>query len=158
VDTESLERQTIDGRPVVIVGKGLIRWLKGKAVCAGGIGHHCKKLPPHRFSAPASYDDPTRSLRGVHLEKREARDGYFCRRCQKFMGCLQCAGDIASLVCNNCNDWANDISEKVHGKMVTDAELKKVGIRLVTMLGSGQINQEQYTELWNEARVTLRET
>ena len=73
------------------------------------------------------------------------------------MGCAVCLEDVACLVCRNCRDWANDISERVHGKMIKNDELKSQGIKLVLMLYEGKINQEEYDKLWGEARALLRE-
>ena len=66
------------------------------------------------------------------------------------MGCAHCIEDVAGLVCSKCHDWANDLSERVHGKMVR-GELASEGLRLVLMIYKGSITVEQYKKLWAEA-------
>ncbi len=152
-EPEIVEKKTVDGQTVTVVGRREIRRLSGKAICAGGTGHGCRRSPPHRFVAAGAHDDYSRGLRGVKLDKQQSRDSYFCRQCQKFMGCYFCVGDVASLVCNNCQDWASDISEFAHGRMVKDSQLKDHGMKLVLMVGEGQLSLEDFNKLWNEARI-----
>lgn len=148
---ESTELTTIDGRKALVVGQKEIKWLSGFKVCAGGIGDGCQKLPPHRFRLALVYDDPTRGLKNIKLEKDDAREAYFCRRCKRFMGCMSCVGDIASLVCNNCKDWANDISETVHGRMVTDPDLMAHGFKMLDMVSKGALSIQGFESLWKQS-------
>jgi len=69
-----------------------------------------------------------------------------------WQGCGNCLEDIASLVCNNCRDWANDISEQVHGKMVKDYEMRLEAMKLVIMVQRGQINMDEYYKLWDQLK------
>lgn len=149
-DADSCERETIDGRKVIIIGRD-IRRLDGKVLCNGGIADGCQKLGPHKFTAPTTYDDFPSGLKGIKIGKQLARDSYFCRKCGSFMGCHGCAGDIATLVCNKCEDWANDLSEQVHGRMVK-RDLASAGMKLVMMVSNGQIDLADFNKLWDEAR------
>lgn len=63
-----------------------------------------------------------------------------------------CIEDIASLVCPQCRDWANDISERVHGKMVKDHEMRLEAMKLVVMVHKGQIDMNEYNKLWDDMR------
>lgn len=155
---ESTEVTTIDGRKVLVVGVAEIKWLSGFKVCAGGIGNGCKQLPPHRFRMPLSYDDPTRGLKHIKIEKHEAREAYFCRRCKHFMGCLSCVADIACLICNNCKDWANDISEAVHGRLVVDKDLMDHGFKLLNMVVKGGLKSGDFEKLWRESCQAVRKS
>jgi hypothetical protein len=115
---ESVTMRTVDGRDVVVVGKDNVKELDGRRICAGGIGFGCHRHDPHPYAARDKYDDWSRGLRGIRLIGANVELVYFCRRCEKYQGCHLCVGDPASLVCTNCHDWANDISEHVHGVMV----------------------------------------
>lgn len=59
------------------------------------------------------------------------------------MGCMTCAGDIASLVCSECRDWANDISERVHGKMVKDPRKRAAAMSSVLDFYHKRISQDE---------------
>lgn len=87
----------------------------------------------------------------------EAKAAYTCRKCGLHMGCAVCIEDLSELVCRNCRDWANDISERVHGKMIKSAELKQVGMKLVLMIAEGKIGEQDFDKLWNDARANLRD-
>jgi len=82
----------------------------------------------------------------------QARANYLCRHCGESLGCGVCIDDVATLVCTRCHDWGNLISEKVHGPMIKDKELKAQAMKLVAMLFAGQINGEEYLKLWSEAK------
>lgn len=69
------------------------------------------------------------------------------------MGCAHCLDDVASLVCLDCHDWANDISERVHGKMVKDKQLIDEAFRLTQMLVKKKINLDDFKRLWAEAKL-----
>lgn len=60
-----------------------------------------------------------------------------------------CAGDIASMVCSACHDWANDISEQVHGRMVKDREKKEYAMRIVKMRFDGKVNDEEAQKMFD---------
>lgn len=139
---------TIDGRNIVVVGQA-IEQLAGKRICAGGIGHGCNRRDPHAFAARLTYDDYSRGLKNILLTAAQADAAYFCRHCQKFQGCHQCVGDPASLVCNGCKDWANDISEAVHGRMVP-RERARDAFKLVGMLAAGKITASDGMKLFSE--------
>lgn len=142
-------RRTVDGKEVLIIGEQEIKFLSGRAVCAGGRAFGFKQTSgTHRFRTPKTYDDWSRGLIGIHIEKDEAARAYRCRKCQTFMGCWTCAGDIATLICNQCEDWANDISERVHGRMVKDPELARECWKIVDMRRSGQIGDDDIVPMF----------
>lgn len=67
-----------------------------------------------------------------------------------------CIEDVATLVCKKCHDWANNISETVHGPMVQNRDLKQGGMKLVQMINDGKLDHDGFDKLWNEARYALR--
>lgn len=105
----------------------------------------------HPILLQAKYDDLSRGLRGVRLTIEESKAAYTCRRCGEYQGCAVCIDDVASLVCRNCRDWANDLSERVHGKMVNQ-ELAQHGMQLIMMLAKRKLTKEDFIKLWDEAR------
>jgi hypothetical protein len=127
---ESKMLTTVDGREVVAVGD-TAKELEGRRICAGGVGFGCHRHDPHPYAARTRYDDYSRGLKGIRLLGDDVDAVYICRRCKKFQGCHLCVGDPASVVCTNCHDWANDISEHVHGAMVPRGEVMKVVTGLV---------------------------
>lgn len=151
--TESVRRKTVDGREVIITGRLRIKFWADKKICAGGIGFGCFYKDPHPVRLPTTYDDFSRNLRGIHIEKADARAAYWCRKCKAYMGCGSCvdSGSLAGIVCTNCEDWANDIGEQVHGPMVKDSELFRHGLKLVMMRIQGKLNQDDFEKLWVEA-------
>lgn len=109
----------------------------------------------HEKKFQGQYDDPSRGLRRVKLTREESKAAYTCRRCGEWMGCAVCLEDVAGLVCKQCHDWANDLSERVHGRMVS-RDLAREGFRMVGMLYDGKINADEFEKLWNEARMVMR--
>lgn len=135
--------------------------LSGPGVCQAGAGYGRKTIineqghDAHMKRFQASYDDPSRGLRRVRLTREESQAAYTCRRCGEWMGCAVCIDDVASLVCKNCHDWANDLSERVHGRMV-GKELAREGFKIVEMVLHGKIDSEGFEKLWSEARAVMR--
>lgn len=157
-DPESITRKTVDGHEAIITGKNRIKFLEGKALCTGGIAFGCFYKELHPVRLPTTYDDHSRNLRGIHIEKADARAAYWCRKCKAYMGCGGCIadGDLAGIVCTNCHDWANDISEQVHGRMTyNDVELRRHGLKLVIMRGEGKIDGDDFDKLWAQALKTI---
>ena len=140
--------ETVDGRGVVVVGK-LIEQLSGKRVCAGGIGHGCNRRDPHVYSVRRTYDDYSRNLIGVRLTDEQMERIYYCRRCGQFQGCHFCVGDAASLACINCRDWANDISEVVHGHILPTGKAPDA-FKLVMMVAAGRVTPDDGEKLFRE--------
>jgi hypothetical protein len=131
--------------------------LKASAtLCSEGVGWGRKHGDAHPRMIALSYDDPTRGLRRVKITREDSIKSYNCRKCGTYQGCAFCLADIASIVCKDCGDWANDLSERVHGRMVKDKELARTGFKLVAMVSAGQIDFEGFTKLWNEARGAVK--
>jgi len=139
---------TVDNRNVMLVGQQ-IEQLAGRRVCAGGIGAGCNRRDPHPYAVRREYDDYSRHLRGINLTAEQAESFYYCRRCQLYQGCHLCVGDVASLVCTNCRDWANDISEQVHGRMVP-RERGKDAFKIVILMAMGRISEHDGNKLFAE--------
>ena len=152
-----LERKTIDGRGVTL-NEEQIKKFKGSAICIGGAAHGCYLREPHRFVTPKGYSEwiiPQSRSEKVQrlkypLDKDTSKRAYRCRKCHGFMGCSSCAGAIENLVCSNCRDWANDIAEKVHGKMVS-SDLASLGFKLVDMVQKGKLDMPGFDKLWSDA-------
>jgi hypothetical protein len=126
-------------------------------LCQEGAGYFRQNREPHRKSYQLTYNDFTRGLKGIRLSLEDSRAAYTCRTCKTWQGCGGCLEDIASIVCKTCRDWANDISEQVHGPMVQGAEFKSEGVKMVIMLDRGQyVTFDDYMKSWNEARAVLR--
>lgn len=84
-------------------------------MCSSGLGWGRKQIDPHPIKFQKEYNDYSRGLRGIKLTYQQAKAAYTCRYCNQWQGCSVCVGDIAELICKRCRDWANDISEQVHG-------------------------------------------
>jgi hypothetical protein len=76
---------------------------------------------------------------------------YTCMRCGRYQGCAWCISKPWDLICSHCRDWANLWSLKVHGPMVKDPELKRYGMKLVSLCESGKITEAEFNQLWNTA-------
>jgi len=140
--------RTVDGRDVVAAGD-VLKELAGRRVCAGGVGFGCHRHDPHPYAARTRYNDYSRNLKGIKLNAVEVDLVYFCRRCEKFQGCHLCVGDPASLVCTNCHDWANDISEKVHGRIVPRENASDV-FHVVKVLARGKFSDDDAKKLFDD--------
>ncbi len=149
VSADSVECKTIDGKTVAL-SEIEAQKLAGCAICTGGSAHGCYTKTPHKFVTPQKYDDYSRNLRGISVSKDESTAAYRCRKCGTFMGCRTCAGNIEDLVCTVCHDWANQIAETVHGKMVSP-ELASHGMKLLDMMQNGKIDEEGFKKLWQDA-------
>jgi len=139
---------TVDNRNVMLAGQQ-IEQLAGRRVCAGGIGFGCNRRDPHPYAVRREYDDYSRRLRGIKLTAEEAESFYYCRRCQRYQGCHLCVGDVASLVCTACHDWANEISEHCHGRMVP-RERGTDAFRIVMLMAIGRISERDGSKLFAE--------
>ena len=129
----------------------------GAKICSSGFGWFRNNIEPQPAKYQSYYDDPTRNQRGIKLTYEQAKAAYTCRHCGQWMGCRVCLeSDLASLICKTCHDWANDLSQRVHGRMIHDAELKQQGLKLILMLYGGQVDREDYDKLWREACAVLR--
>jgi len=124
---------------------------KSVKMCTEGRGWGRRSIDSHPIKYQGHYDDWNRGLRGVSLSYEESKAAYTCRKCGALQGCASCIDDVASLVCRDCHDWANNLSQQVHGRMV-GPELAEEGMKLILMVSKGQITVEDFNKLWDEAR------
>lgn len=144
-------RKTIDGREIQIIGQLEIKRLAGKAVCVGGKAIECHKGGVHKFTMAHRYDDPSRGLIGIGIDREISRGSYWCKKCGAFMGCSSCIEDIATMTCSMCRDWANDLSLRVHGKMIVNgSQLSAESWNLIQMRERRQLDDEQAGRLFSE--------
>jgi hypothetical protein len=119
-------------------------------MCISGIAVGRWQYEPHPIRMQKYYDDNASGLRHIKLTARDSLAAYTCRRCGEWQGCAHCIDDIASMVCSQCRDWANDLSEQVHGRMVS-RELAREGLKIVEQFCKGRINRDDMTKLWADA-------
>lgn len=106
-----------------------------------------KHIEDHPITLQGSYDDPSRKLKGIKLTYDQALANYSCRKCKAWMGCNRCIDDVASLICRNCQDWANNISESVHGRLVRGEESEEAW-KIVKMRETGKITDDDCDEFF----------
>ena len=66
------------------------------------------------------------------------------------MGCSLCADKPRDMVCNNCKDWATDLAERTHGRMVKDTDTRINAMKIVMMRYEGSINDDEAGKLFSQ--------
>jgi hypothetical protein len=113
--------------------------LTGGDLCRGGRSYGCKKI-----IGDTETEGPTL---GPH---KKVSGGYYCRFCEEYMGCKLCAQNPSELVCLRCHDWALDVGEKKHGRMVKDREKGAEALKLVSMIYDGRISLDDGLKCIND--------
>lgn len=97
-----------------------------KTKCSGGRSYHCK-----------------------HSEHERGKE-IWCQRCHAYMGCIRCTQIPQEVFCLNCRDWALEVGEKEHGKVLPRAQGVKLFAELIKeitpwldKLSGGRLHDEE---------------
>ena len=120
-DDDNRNRVAIGGQEITLTAAEA-REIGNFKVCAGGTFSHPENPRPHRakWRGLAVYWTDQGERREMKLELPRARAMYFCRKCNRYMGCAKCIQTVllGEIECFKCGIRANEIGLLHHGEPV----------------------------------------